>query len=91
MAVPWEAIFSGGISLIGVIVWFVRLEGRVNYNEKVNEQRSEAKQAQIDAIKAQFTELRVKHDELDSKIVNELAKVREGLARIEGFLQRSKD
>lgn len=66
--------------LIAFIIWLVRLEGRVNYGEK--------SQAQI---MAEVKALEVKHDSLDSKIVQELAKLRESVARIEGLLQGAKE
>lgn len=55
-------------ALIGLIVWLVRLEGKVSQSEK-----------QLDA-------LQIKHESLDSKVVEQLADVRESLARIEGAL-----
>lgn len=65
-------LFAG---LIGVVVWLVRLEGRVNYIDA----------AQKD-LHADVAELRVKHESLDSKVVEQLSQVRESLARIEGAL-----
>jgi hypothetical protein len=55
-------------TVVGLIVWLVRLEGKVSQSEK-----------QLDA-------LQIKHESLDSKVVEQLADVRESLARIEGAL-----
>ncbi len=68
------------LSLFGLVIWAVRLEGRVNQNDDkqdVSDKRIEA--------------LSMKHDLLDSKVVEQLASVRESLARIEGVLGVGKD
>lgn len=63
------------LSLVSGIVWLVRLEGRINAFEK-----------QIDELKHRISSMEIKHDALDSKVVEQLASVRESLARIEGAL-----
>ena len=62
-------------SLVGVIIWFIRLEGRVKACEKFGDLLGK----EIDAVI-------IKHEALDSRIVEELARVRESLARIEGSM-----
>lgn len=59
----------------GLIVWLVRLEGKSSNNEK-----------SIERIEKQADALEIKHEQLDSKLVQQLAAVREALARIEGAL-----
>lgn len=72
-------VSSGMISLIGsivgAIVWLVRLEGKVLSLEK-----------QIAIAQKEVDSLQIKHEALDSKVVEQLASVRESLARIEGAL-----
>lgn len=63
------------VAAVGVIVWLVRLEGRVNQGDKDHE-----------ATEKRMDILTTKHDHLDSKVVKELSNVRESLARIEGAL-----
>ena len=66
-------------TLIALVVWLVRLEGRVNQVTKdatENARRTEA--------------LQIRHESLDSRIMQELANLREGLARIEGRLETMK-
>ena len=60
-------------AIIAFIVWLVRLEGKVNHGSKMNE----ATQKDVD-------DLRLRHETLDSKIVEKLAEISERLARIEG-------
>lgn len=62
-------------AIIGLIVWLVRLEGKMSANEK-----------SIDRVEKQADALEIKHEQLDSKLVQQLAAVREALARIEGAL-----
>lgn len=59
----------------GLIVWLVRLEGKNSSNGKT-----------IERIEKQVDALEIKHEQLDSKLVQQLAAVREALARIEGAL-----
>lgn len=63
------------VAIIGVIVWFVRLEGRVNHLEKY----AATCQKDIDGVI-------LKHEALDSKIMDRLGEVEKALARIEGAL-----
>ena len=73
------SIFERGwpviVGSIGLIVWLVRLEGRVNQVDR-----------DYRAIEKRVDALTIKHEELDSKLVGQLADVRESLARIEGKL-----
>lgn len=68
----WEWIIGGAISFV---VWLVRLEGKLSYVEKSGVET----QKDVD-------ELRIKHEALDVKIVEQLARIRESLARLEGKL-----
>jgi hypothetical protein len=64
------------ISLVIVfIVWLIRLEGKIKMIDRANIET----QKDVD-------ELRVKHEALDSKIIDQLSKIRESLARLEGKL-----
>lgn len=64
-----------GVSLVGMIVWFVRLEQSI-------------KQCSInlDRLEKELDSLIIKHDALDTRVLDELSKVRESLARIEGAM-----
>lgn len=64
-----------GAVVVGVVIWLVRLEGKVSAVDKANTET----QKDVD-------ELRTKHEALDSKIIEQLAQIRESLARLEGKL-----
>ena len=67
--------YSGYIlSGIAALVWLIRLEGRTNAIEKAS-----------DETQNDLNDLRIRHEGLDTKIVEQLAKVRESLARLEGY------
>lgn len=72
----WQAIGA----MVAVIVWLVRLEGKVLMGEK-----------QVSIAQKEIDTLLVKHEALDSKVVEQLASVRESLARIEGALGVKRD
>jgi len=62
-------------SVIGVVIWFVRLEGLSKYNYRM-----------IEELQREILELRTKHEALDSKIVEKLSVIEKTLAKIEGRL-----
>lgn len=69
------------LSIIALSVWLVRLEGKTEASIKATQEA----QKDID-------DLRIRHEGLDSKIVEQLAEVRESLARLEGFFSaKAKD
>lgn len=72
MVADLVAVIGGGI---GVVVWLVRLEGRISHNTKV-----------IDMHERQLEAVNIKHAELDSRAVAKLTEISERLARIEGRL-----
>lgn len=74
-----EALLTVVGMTIGFIVWLVRLEGKVNYTDRMlNDAKLE--------YRNELSTLKVKHEQLDSKIVEQLSEVRESLARLEGAL-----
>ena len=63
------------IASLGVVIWLVRLEGQVSNNREL-----------VLGCQKDVDDLRIRHESLDSKVVEQLAQVRESLARIEGAL-----
>lgn len=69
------------LSIIGLVVWLARLEGKTDGAIKSNEE-----------TQRDVNDLRARHEGLDSKIVEQLTRVRESLARLEGYFSgKSKD
>lgn len=75
MEFGWQIL----VGAIGAVVWLVRLEGKVLAAEKANVET----QKDVDA-------LRVEHNALNNKTLQQLAEIRESLARIEGRLSADK-
>jgi len=63
------------MSAVGFIIWLARLEGKNAENYRYAQ-----------AVDKKVDVLTTKHESLDSKTVEQLAQVRESLARIEGAL-----
>jgi len=60
---------------LSAVIWLVRLEGKVKQMDRL-----------IAIQEREMDALRVKHENLDSKIVESLGQIRESLARLEGRL-----
>jgi hypothetical protein len=65
--------FEIGIVFVAVVIWLVRLEGKI----KAVDTFSTETQKDVD-------DLRSRHEALDSRIIEQLARIRESLARLEG-------
>jgi uncharacterized lipoprotein YmbA len=76
----FQAVYIIATAVLGAVIWFVRLEGRVKYNEMFNKET----QKDVDV-------LRNKYEALDSKILEKLAEISERLARIEGYNRRGEE
>lgn len=68
------------LSLVGLIVWAIRLEGRVNSVDKAHTET----QKDVDNVRSL-------QGIYESKLAEQMAQVRESLARIEGFLKLRDD
>lgn len=68
-----------GVLVVGFIVWLIRLEGIAQQNRE--------RIVEVDAKSSKAIEkLEVKHEALDSKIVDKLSVIEKSLAKIEGRL-----
>lgn len=65
-----------GAAVIGFVVWLVRLEGRVNQNEKL-----------VQIAQGSVDDIRKRHEQLDSELVRKLSRLESAIARIEGYLK----
>lgn len=66
-------------ALVGVIIWFIRLEGRIKAEETYSK-----------LLGSLINEVKTKHDALDSKIFIELSQIRESLVRLETVFSMQK-
>lgn len=68
---------KAALAVIGTIIWLVRLEGRVNSNEK-----------RCDAMDTAVKTVSEAHGTLQLQISNELGSIKESLARLEERLAK---
>ena len=68
----WEQLGS----IVGVIVWIIRLEGKVLNSEK-----------RLDANEKRITHVEGQVENIESGLTKELSEVKQALARIEGYLK----
>jgi len=61
---------------LGGLIWGLRLEGEVKMNKRLTANA----QSDIDT-------LRVKHEALDSKVLEKISQIQQTVARIEGMLE----
>lgn len=69
-----------------MIVWLVRLEGKIQANEKMIEVVKDDSSKVAALNEKSIDELRIKHENLDSKLLSKISEVEKTLARIEGAL-----
>lgn len=70
-----ELILGSALAILSGVVWLVRLEGRINQVEAHN----------LDTQK-DIDDLRIRHEDLNEKLVSKLSEIEKALARIEGRL-----
>lgn len=76
----WAAV---GIPILGGIIWAIRLEGKIDMHEDAIK---EIKTQHIADLKKEVEKLEIRHNALDSKIVDKLSVIEKSLAKIEGRL-----
>lgn len=76
----WEVITA----MILSIAWLIRLESKVLYLEKDHDLHKTSTEKEIDL-------LRIKHEDLENKIVEKLSAIEKALARIQGQLSINDD
>jgi hypothetical protein len=76
MPIDVTSIVTIAVTVGGMVVWFIRLEGRVNYNEKITLSHD-----------GQLAEQRQRIQAFDDKIVDKLSEIEKSLARLEGRFQ----
>jgi Mg2+/Co2+ transporter CorB len=81
-----EIIWPVILALLAFVIWLVRLEGKVKQSENLIAAHREEYRSMVATAHTEIKTLTAKHESLDSKVVEQLAQVRESLARIEGFL-----
>lgn len=82
-----DAIVSASGAAIGIIVWLVRLEGRISAQDKALEHEQSSQEQINTGIQGQIDGMRHAHSLLNETVVKAVTEVKESLARIEGFFK----
>lgn len=77
-------------TIIGCVIWFVRLEGRLNYVEKSNDERAVAAVKVHDLLHARIDDVKSEHDSAVKDILKEMGDVKVQLAELIGYLKNKK-
>lgn len=98
---PTILVFFGGLlvgllaTIIGCIIWFVRLEGRVNGMQDLSNERLQALQAKIlcletedELLHTRITRQSERQDSMQTSIMQELNKLSHQVAELVGFLKK---
>jgi len=75
-------------TIIGSVIWFVRLEGRVNYESKINDKATSSMQISIDLSHKRIDETKARHEEMEIRIFNDISQIKVTLAEISGYLRK---
>jgi hypothetical protein len=77
MNIDLIALFIAGL---GALIWLIRLEGRVNQVERY-----------VEVLNTAIKAVESSHNQLALKVVEDLGKIRESLARIEGRISDGRE
>lgn len=97
LSAPEFIVFALGV-IVGSIIWFVRLEGRVNQGEKTFDQDRIFQEKERSYLRAagdlahkRIEEIKRHHDEMESRIFQEMGNIKVSLAEISGYLRKEKE
>lgn len=77
-ALPYwiEVLSIIGGAFLGAVIWFIRLESRVKYQDK-----------ELLRLTIELADIKKKHEDLDTKLMEKLSTIEKTLARICGKLE----
>jgi hypothetical protein len=84
---PEIVIFSLG-TIVGSIIWFVRLEGKVSYHKEMSDTALTSLKLAIELAHTRIDETKEKHEEMESRILNEMGQIKVSLAEISGYMRK---
>lgn len=81
-----EVLVTVGGAVITMVVWLIRLEGRVTVNEKKHDAYRETTDEKLKSQREYLQALESKHTALAQRIWDKLSSMERSLAKIEGRL-----
>lgn len=93
---PEVIVFIGAMivglasTIIGCVIWFTRLEGRLNYVEKQNNERAEMAEKIADVLHARINDAKNEYGSALKDVLKEMNAVKLQLAELNGYLKKQK-
>ena len=85
------AMIVGLIStIIGCVIWFVRLEGRLNHVESSNDERAKQTTKDFEVVHKRIDDAKDEHDSVMRDLLKEMGDVKVQLAELNGYLKKQK-
>jgi len=75
-------------TIVGSIIWFVRIEGRVNYHKEMSDTALTSLRLAIDLAHTRIDETKDKHEVMEAKLFQEMGSIKVTLAEISGYLRK---
>ncbi len=75
-------------TIVGAIVWFTRLEGRVNYEAKSTDSRLKSLEEGQHLVHRRIDETKEKHDQMEDRILMKMSSIEVCLAEINGYMRK---
>jgi len=83
-----EVIVSFLSAVVGTIIWLVRLEGRQSYESKASQTEIASVREALAIVHRRIDETKEKHEEMESRILQEMSAIKVSLAEISGYLKK---
>ncbi len=77
-------------TIIGCVIWFVRLEGRQNYTERANDERALQAAKDLAVVHKRIDDMKSEHDDAVKDLLKEMGDVKVQLAELIGYLKKQK-
>lgn len=77
-------------TIIGCVIWFVRLEGRLNYVERANDERAAQSSKDFAVVHKRIDDMKDEHDSTVKDLLKEMGDVKVQLAELIGYLKNKK-
>lgn len=86
-----EVLVAAVSAIVACIVWFVRLEGRVNYEAKISGIELAALKSSVELSHKRIDETKAKSEVAEERILSEMSAMKVQLAEFSGYLRKDKE
>lgn len=75
-------------TIVGAIIWFVRLEGKQSYEYKAVDTRLSALTETVKLAHSRIDDTKAKHEEMETRLFQKMSSIEVSLADISGYLRK---